>query len=139
MKKKYKTKKCWIISVGIFIFLILIISLIYFFVGINENAWVKDNRGVWIKHGNPTTTPEEVLKQEQVILCSMELYIQIRNQGINFSSQCIGACGNYSIDIVHVPRTTEDNLPQNQCQEYLKNETSNLIEMDKLGDIVKID
>lgn len=138
MKKKFKIKKCYFI-IGIFVLLLIgAIFLIHFFTIRNENSWVKDNRGVWIKNGNPPATPDEVLKQQQIILCSMELYAQIRDQGVNLSSQCLGACGNYSIDIVHVPRTAEDNLAVNQCPEYLNNETSNLIEMDQLGNIVKI-
>ncbi len=66
------------------------------------------------------------------------MYHEKKNSGMNFSSQCIGVCGNYAVDIVHVPRNEEDNLQENQCEDYREGKVSRFIELDKDGNIVRI-
>jgi hypothetical protein len=135
MKKiKNKTKRIyWIIfAIAMLIFTVCMI------LRINEDSWIKNSKGVWIKHGNPAETPAEVLEQQQIIACAQDIYSQFKRNGMNFSSQCLGQCGGYSIDIVHTPRTKEDNLEQNQCEEYLTKETSHFIELNNNGEIVRI-
>ena len=43
------------------------------------------------------------------------------------------------MDIVHVPRISEDNQIENQCEGYKNEIVSNFIELDKNGNIVKVD
>lgn len=101
-----------------------------------EDSWIKDSRGVWIKHGAPSSTPADVKEQQQAINCSLALYQEKKNSGMNFSSQCLGTCGNYAVDIVHIPRVEEDNWQENQCQNYINGEVSKFIELDREGNII---
>jgi hypothetical protein len=130
-----KIKKSYII-IGIIV-LLLIIGWIFmrFVIGRNEDSWIKDSRGIYVKHGNPSETPDYVLEQEEAINCALDKFgnfIEEKN------SQCLGTCGNYAVDIVHVPRTEEDNKIENQCNAYASGQISQFIELDKTGEIVRI-
>jgi hypothetical protein len=125
------------ISVVIVLMLVLIAGLLIFLRG-NEDSWIKDGRGVWIKHGNPASTPDYVLSQQEAVSCALNLYQEKKNSGMNFSSQCLGTCGNYAVDVVHVPRSEEDNEIENQCTQYRERKVSKFIELDKEGEIVRI-
>ena len=131
MKKSY-----WIL-IGIFV-LILIILFIRFFIGGNEDSWIKDNRGIWIKHGVPSSTPDYVLEQQKFISDVLNLYEQKKSEGMEFNSQCLGSIGDYAIDIVHVPRGNEENLAENQCEDYISGKVIHFVELDKDGKIVRI-
>jgi len=116
---------------------IVIVALIMVFLILrgNEDSWIKDSRGVWVKHGNPSQTPDYVAEQQQHISCAQAKFSEFKEE---FNSQCLGSCGNYSVDIVNVPRITADDLTENQCPEYLNKETNSFIELDKNGNIVRI-
>lgn len=127
--------------------IILILTLIIFlalvlvsFLRFNseEDSWIKDSNGLWIKHGNPSTTPENVQAQLDAISCASELYALANINNLEFSSQCLGKCSSYSIDIVNSPRTEEDNLEENQCNDYKTGVTKNFIELNQQGQIVRI-
>jgi len=138
MKKgKHNKLMKWVIISAILV-LIFILGLNYIVLRMDEDSWIKDSRGVWVKHGNPAETPDYVSQQKTMVLCAMDIYAQLSSNGVIFSSQCIGSCGNYSVDIVHVPRTAEDGNPENQCAEYLQGETNKFIELDSHGDVVRI-
>ena len=127
-------------------YIILIIILVVvvgwmairFIIGGNEDTWIKDERGVWIEHGHPNFVPDYILEQSNAIECALNLYEQAKNSGMNFSSQCLGTCEDYAVDIVHVPRTSEDNLAENQCEDYRAGKVSKFIELDSKEDIVRI-
>ena len=108
-----------------------------FFIGGSEDSWIQDDRGVWIKHGVPYETPDYVIEQQDAISCAINLY-DVAKVSMEFSSQCLGTCGNFVVDIVHVPRSSEDNLVENQCEAYRNNEVTHFIELDKDGNIVRI-
>jgi len=130
MKKIY-----WVlIIVGI-----LIISwfLIRFIIGGSEDSWIKDDKGVWIKHGNPAIIPDYVKEQQTVIECALSLYQEKKQEGLVFNSQCLGTCGNYAVDIVHVPRNDEDDKIENQCSDYREGKVTGFTELDKEGNIVR--
>jgi hypothetical protein len=121
------------------IFLLIICGVIV--IGLsrgNEDDWIKDSRGVFVKHGKPTETPTYVLNQQDAINCANNFYNSAKQSGLSFSSQCLGSCGNYSVDIVHVPRNEVDNLPENQCEDFRNGLTKYFIEIDKNGEIVRI-
>lgn len=128
MKKLY-----WILV----IFLTLVVFIIVFRLG-GEDSWIKDERGVWVKHGNPSKTPDYVLEQQEIISEALQLYNQKKSGGIEFSSQCLGTVGVYVVDIVHVPRIEEDNKIENQCEDFRTGKVSNFIELDKDGEVVRI-
>jgi len=77
------------------------------------------------------------IKTNSILNCALDLYNNAKKTGINFSSQCLGTCGNYAVDIVHVPRTNEDNLIENQCKDYIDKKVNHFIEIDKDGNIVR--
>ncbi len=111
---------------------------IRFVIGGNEDSWVKDEKGIWVKHGNPSETLNYVKEQKDIIAKALELYELRKTEGVEFSSQCIGTCENYAIDIVYVPRISEDNLIENQCSDYNDGKVSQFIELDKYGNIVRV-
>lgn len=127
-------KKTFWIGIGIAILIVLVLIILRG----SEDDWIKDSRGVWIKHGAPYETPSYVKEQQEIINCSFDLYNKAKNEGMNFSSQCLGVCGNYAVDIVHVPRISDDNLPENQCAEYKEGKVTKFIEIDKNGEITRI-
>jgi hypothetical protein len=129
MKKIY-----WVLIVIV----ILTVGFTMIFRPGGEDSWIQDERGVWIKHGVPYETPDYVIEQQQIINQTLSLYEQRKSEEMEFFSQCLGVIGNYAVDIVHVPRSSEDNLVENQCEAYRNNEVTHFIELDKDGNIVRI-
>lgn len=128
-----KTKIILITSVAI-----VIIAAVLCILKANEDNWIKDSRGIYIMHGNPASLPVEVEEQQRAISCASNLYAEANLRNMNFSSQCLGKCGDYSIDIVHTPRTEEDDKEANQCLEYNERVTTHFIELNKNGEIIRI-
>lgn len=124
--------------IGIIIILILIVAGLRLFWAGGEDSWIKDEKGIWIKHGNPSQTPDYVTEQQNAITCASDLYGTAKNNGAEFNSQCLGTCGNYSVDIVNVPRTNEDNLIENQCSDFKAGITKHFIELDKNNKIFRV-
>jgi len=124
----------------IIVIVILIIAWLFvrFVIGGPEDSWIKDDRGVWVKHGNPSYLPDNVASQQEAINSTLALYQQNKDQGMNFSSQCLGSVNGYAVDIVHVPRISNDNLLENQCEDFVKGNVNKFIELDANGSIVKI-
>ena len=132
--------KKWVyIIIGIII--LIIIGIVIFRAGFgknsNEDNWIKNSKGIYIKHGNPSQTPDYVKEQQKAVLCAEDLYSKAKKHGLQFDSECIGECEDYSIDIVHVPRTAADDNPENQCESY-PDVTPYFIELNKNGEIVKV-
>jgi hypothetical protein len=125
--------------VGIVILIVIIggilLSLRIFNGG--EDNWIKNSLGIYIEHGVPDSIPDYVLDQQNGISCALDLYSQAKLNGIVLNSQCLGSCGNYSVDIVNVPRSLEDDKSENQCSDYPK-VTPYFIELDKNGSIVRV-
>jgi hypothetical protein len=42
-------------------------------------------------------------------------------------------------DIVHSPRTKQDNLPENECQAYLEGRATHFVELDVNGNVVRVE
>jgi hypothetical protein len=125
-------RKGFLISGIILIF--LGVSL-FVFARANEDTWIKDLRGVYVKHGVPSVTPDYVLEQQNAINCSLQLLNSFNG---TLDSQCLGTCGNYAVDIVHIPRSSADNLAENQCQAYVNKSLSHFIELDKEGNVIQV-
>jgi len=130
-----KIKKSYL-TIGI-IFLLLIVGWLFvrFVIGGDEDSWIKDEKGIWIKHGNPAEISNYVLKQQNVINCAIRKFNEVTKE---VNSQCLGTCEDYAVDIVHVPRTSEDDLIENQCDAYRNEQVNHFIELDKNGEIVRI-
>jgi hypothetical protein len=131
MKKKY-----WYWIVGIIVLILIFIVVFRGFSG--EDDWIKNSRGVYIKHGNPASTPDYVTGQQNIINCAIGLYNNEKTKDVVFNSQCLGKCSDYSVDVVNVPRTSEDNLVENQCSDFRNGVTKHFIELDKNGEVVRV-
>lgn len=103
----------------------------------------------YIKNDKSSVSEKEVIKTEKeiseivkdssdAILCALNLYKKAKADGMNFSSQCLGSCGDYAVDIVHVHRNDIDNLVENQCSYYRDGKVSRFIELDQEGNILRI-
>ncbi len=134
--KPIKIKKKWLITAEI-VLLLFGIGFIFFrfIIGGNEDTWIQDENGIWVEHGNSSEIPAYVSWQKAAIICAKDLFNNLTGEK---NSQCLGTCANYAVDIVHVPRIAEDNLPQNQCRDYGNGFVSHFIELDKNGEIVRI-
>lgn len=126
---------------------IIILVLVFVFIVLRfltpEDTWIKDKNGFWIKHGNPSTTPDEVLQQQEAIKLANELYYANSARKVIFNSQCLGTVHlpigvGYAVDIVHVPRIPEDDLKENQCSSFFSGEAEHFIELNSKGEIVRI-
>lgn len=82
--------------------------------------------------------PEKSYGRKEATECALELYNKAKNDGMEFNSQCLGRCGDYSVDIVHNPRSEEDNKIENQCEDFRKGITKYFVELDKDGKIVRV-
>ncbi len=129
-----KIKRGYIIA-GIVLLLLAAGGLVFRFVITGEDDWIKDEKGVYVKHGNPAEIPGYVIWQQAAIACADDLFLNFTEEK---NSQCIGTCGNYAVDLVHVPRTAEDDLTENQCGDYMNGFVKYFIELDKNGEIVRI-
>lgn len=76
--------------------------------------------------------------RDVAIKAALQLYEEAKSAGMKFSSQCLGTAYGYAVDIVHVPRASEDNLVENQCKEYREGRVSKFIELDKDGKVVRV-
>ncbi len=103
-----------------------------------EDSWIKDKRGVYIEHGVPSNVPEYVKEQQDAILCGFGLFDEFKKTDEEILSQCLGACMNYAVDIVHVPRIDKDDLIENQCLEYEDGGVGHFIELNKKRNIIRI-
>ena len=100
----------------------------------------KENKGEEIENALEDEI-NYVEEQQKAFLQARELYFQKKGEGMQFSSQCLGTVGDkvkYVVDIVHVPRATEDNKPENQCEDYRNGKVKHFIELDKKGNIVRV-
>jgi len=127
--------------IGIIFLLLVVWVFIRFVIGGNEDSWIKDEKGVYVKHGNPAEIPDYVLEQQEIINCAIGKFDDfpgILDYVGEINSQCLGTCGSYAVDLVHVPRAEEDNKPENQCADYRNGIVTHFIELDKNGEIVRI-
>jgi len=129
MKKIY-----WYIIGGVIIFLVII-----FVLRGSEDSWIRDSRGVWIKHGHPKDTPQKVQEQQSLIETAKSLFASAQMNGQNLSNgPCLGAAEDYAVDITHNPRQPVDDEEKNQCQDYINGKLKNFIELDQNGEVFRI-
>ena len=106
---------------------------------VRQASWMKDDHGIWIEHGKPAITPQEVRDQQDMITQAKALYQQIKTKGTDLSvGPCLGTIGDYAIDIAHNPRIAVDNDPANQCAAYRNGTVNHFIELDVDGNIIRI-
>lgn len=133
-------KKSFFVLIGIVIFVVF--AILFILLRVDEDSWIKNEKGIWVQHGNPGKVPDYVVEQQELLSGVSQLYMEkkqeLEQKEINISSQCFGVVHEYAVDIVHVPRTEEDNLPENQCDDYRNGIVSHFVELDKDGNIVRV-
>jgi hypothetical protein len=120
--------------------ILIILILTFIILRSQEDTWIKDKRGVWIKHGNPGNTPGVVSDQQLLITNAQNLYQTVKKEDINLSSgPCLGQVeSDWVVDEVHSPRTEEDDQAQNQCSDFVSGKVHHFIELDLDGNVVKV-
>ncbi|TSC92687.1 MAG: Uncharacterized protein CEN89_524 [Candidatus Berkelbacteria bacterium Licking1014_7] len=105
-----------------------------------EDTWIKDSRSVWVKHGNPSKTPSQVIEQQELIQKVLNLYQKAKEQGTDFTNgPCLGTIdSDWVADIAHSPRQDGDDLPENQCPDFREGKANHFIELDPKGEIIKV-
>ena len=106
----------------------------------NEDSWIRDDRGVWIKHGNPKDTPDEVTQQQEQIKKAQAIYADAVSKNTSFTNgPCLGTISDdWVLDLVHSHRDPIDDRPGNQCSDFLIGKAHHFIELDLQGDLVRI-
>ena len=81
-----------------------------------------------------------VAERERAVAQAQALYAQQKADGVDFSKgPCLAEVliEGWAADIVHVPRTAEDDLPENQCQSYRAGRAFRIVELDLDGNVVR--
>ena len=129
-------KKYWIIIIAA----LILLGVVFVILRGKEDTWIKDSRGVWVKHGVPSTTPNYVSEQQSMIIQAQQMYQKAKSLGEDFSNgPCLGNINSdWVADVAHSPRQAVDNQPQNQCPDYLSGKAHHFIELDPNGEIIKV-
>ena len=80
----------------------------------------------------------KISSQDLALLDAKLLYDEKKLESENFTSECLGVVRGYAVDVVNSPRDSQDDLPDNQCQEFLNGEVDKFIELDREGNLVRI-
>lgn len=127
-----------------YLILAIIVAVILIVIGLrgfsNEDNWIKNSRGVWIKHGNPASTPPEVENQQKQIEAAQTLYTYTKSTGKDLTNgPCLGKADEDTVvDIAHNPRQSIDDNPTNQCPDFREGKAKHFIELDLTGEIIRI-
>jgi hypothetical protein len=127
--------------------LITVVVLFFVFLIIfreSEDTWIKDSRGVWIKHGVPSETPDYVLEQQELINQANNLYnVKLQEFGTfdKFSSdkQFLGnnLDGDYGFFVVWIaPGEEVDTNRYSDLSEF--GNFTKFVLLDRNGSVVKI-
>ncbi|MCX6808832.1 MAG: hypothetical protein NTW50_04165 [Candidatus Berkelbacteria bacterium] len=118
---------------------VIILAALLFLRG-DEDTWIKDGRGVWIAHGKPSQTPDEVKQQQDAIQLAEKFFDNSKKAGQDFSAgPCLGVFQtDWVLDVVHNPRDKSDDEAKNQCAAYNSGQAHHFIEMDLTGQVVRV-
>jgi len=78
--------------------------------------------------------------RKEAIARAMELYRQLRAQGVDFShGPCLSeeVVPGWCVDIVHNPRQPVDDLPENQCASFREGRVRHFVELDPEGNLIR--
>ncbi|GEM_PF-590072 len=88
-----------------------------------------------------TTAPTPSLAtQDTALKNALNLYAQKKSAGADFSNgPCLGlAAPDWVADIAHNPRQKSDDLPENQCKDFLDGNAHHFVELDPDGKLIRI-
>lgn len=72
---------------------------------------------------------------------SLTIYQAAKAQGVDLSNgPCLSNAlmKGWVLDIVHSPRQSIDDLPENQCTAYLNDKTKHIVELDLNGNVIRV-
>ncbi len=81
------------------------------------------------------------LEIETAVNQASHLYKQEKAKGRDFSDgPCLSDAllPDWVVDIVHKPRIPTDDLPENQCPGYLQGRSKHFVELDLLGNVIRV-
>jgi len=127
-------------NIFIIIGIIAVVTIGIFLFRGSEDNWIKDSRGVYVKHGNPSKIPNKVADQQLLISRAGDLYKTAKQNNTKLDNgPCLGAIDNgWVADIVHNPRTDVDNKSENQCDAKKWGNAKHFIELDLNGEVVRV-
>lgn len=114
-------------SKRILFFLVLVVILITAYLTLILNS------------GQPKPVPKSEL--ETAVNQAKYFYQQKKQRGEDFSSApCLSDAlmPGWVVDIVHNPRQSIDDLPENQCPSFVQGRTKHFVELDTLGNLVRV-
>lgn len=132
------------LSKGLLLFAGLIGAGIFFSVSLlaaNTGQWVKSDIGLWVKVGDPRTTPAVVVEQQIMLLAAQALYQEANGSNQNLAyGPCLGLIGDdWVVDIAHDPRIELDELVNNQCPELRDGTANHFVELNPDGNLIHIE
>jgi hypothetical protein len=78
---------------------------------------------------------------DQAVNQALSVFQANNDAGVDMSTgPCLSNAlmNDWVLDIVHKPRTKEDNLPENQCQAFIEGNAKHFVELDTTGAIVRV-
>jgi len=97
--------------------------------------------GFWaVKYLTKNKELESAPSATEAIAKAKALYLQQKSAGTNFSN---GPCLSNNLlpgwvaDIAHKPRQAVDDLPENQCEAFLKGKARHFVELDIEGNLIR--
>lgn len=87
----------------------------------------------------PASINPATISREQAIINAYQLYSKKKSEGVDFSSgPCLGTiASDWVLDIAHNPRQPIDDLPENQCADYLNGRAHHFVELDPNGQLIR--
>lgn len=91
-----------------------------------------------------SSSPKKVVPKSELEIAVNQakyFYSQKKQRGEDFSS---GPClsndlmPGWVVDIVHNPRQSIDDLPENQCPSFIEGRATHFVELDTLGNLVRV-
>jgi len=119
------------------IIVIAIILIVLVFIGLMFFLDVKPVS----KSSVPALEQEIKDEQQKMIERAQQLFINKKNAGIDMdSAPCLtnNLAPGWVVDVAHNPRQAIDNYPENQCSDYREGKAEHFIELDTLGNLIKI-
>lgn len=123
-----RNAKVLILSIAV----IIVVSLVTVFLN-GQNPFDLSSRN--------TYKPGYSYELDQAVTQAQALYNQKKSKGFDLSS---GPCltndlmQGWVADLVHSPRTKEDDKEENQCKAYLEGRATHFVELDLNGEVVRI-
>ena len=106
-------------------FVIVVVSILTVVLNQKSNAYVEGDS----------------VEIDSLVLKAKVLYEKAKSEGMDFSNgPCLSDYLEFGwvVDIVHEPRTPEDDLHKNMCISYVERRATHMIELDTEGNVISV-